>query len=139
MLALSRRRGCLLLVSRILFPGPVAPPTDNVPHNDIPPPLPKQGISLGYKVFTLTAAARRFELNQIQRVMNGHPGFVRVDDTGDSPAALDAVVAGILSRGLTPLLVLYGTTRPRPADSFGHDQAVRWLGEGQLFRDRQRA
>jgi hypothetical protein len=122
-----------LLLSRILFPGPVAPPPRNIPHNDIPPPLPKQGISLGYKVFTLRAAARQFELDEIQRAMNGHPGFVRVDDTGDNPIALDAVVAGILSRGLTPLLVLYGTTPPRPADSFGHDQAVKWLGKVSYF------
>ena len=126
-LALIAGAGAFLL-SRVLSPGPPSRPQDHTL-----PPLPKQGISLGYKVFTLTAAARRFELDAIRRAMNGHPGFVRVDDTGDNPAALDAVVAGVLSRGLTPLLVLYGTTPPRPVDSFGHDQAVKWLGKVSYF------
>ena len=95
--------------------------------------LPKQGISTGYKIFTRNATDRAFELDKIKQVFNGHPGYVRLDSTPTNQAQLDAVVADVLSRDLTPLLILYGTTSPRSVDNFGRDQAVKWTGKVHFF------
>jgi hypothetical protein len=95
--------------------------------------LPKQGISTGYKILTRSAADRQFELDKITRVFSGHAGYVRVDSTPSNQLQLDALMPDILSRGLVPMLVLYGTTDPIAANSFGHDQAVKWAGKVRYF------
>lgn len=96
-------------------------------------PLPKQGVSTGYKIVTRTAAERKIELDAIQKAFNGKPGFVRLDANPGNAAQLDPVVNDVVSRGMTPLLILYGTTNPIPADTYGHDQAVKWLGKVKYF------
>ena len=95
--------------------------------------LPKQGISTGYTILNRTASARKFELDKIVRALNGKPGFVRFDSTSGNQAQVDAVMTDVLARGLEPMLILYGSTGSRSADTFGRDQAVKWLDKVKYF------
>jgi hypothetical protein len=112
--------------------GTTTPPPPPPPPSGTPV-LPKQGISTGYKIINRSSTDRAFELDKIKRIFNGKPGYVRVDSNSGNQTQLSAVITDILSRGMTPMIVLYGTTNPRSVDTFGHDQAVKWLGKVSFF------
>lgn len=121
------------LASHLPQPQPTPTPTPTPSPTPSPKPIASQGISCGYTILTRPAADRDLELDRIKEVFNGKPGFVRVDSSSGNQGQLDPVVNGILARGMQPLLVLYSTTNPRGVDSFGHDQAAKWLGKVSLF------
>ncbi len=116
-------------------PGPT--PTPDPSPTPTPQPssleLPKQGISTGYKILTRSQADRKFELDKIQEVFNGHPGYVRFDSTPSNQAQVDILVAEVIARGFEPMLILYGTAGPRSVDNFGSQQATKWKGKVKFF------
>ena len=115
-----------------------APPA---PAGSPPPPtstfslssIPRFGISTGYKILNRNAADQNFELDQIQAV---GAKIVRLDSLPGNQAQLDPVVAGVLARGMEPMLILFGTTgplNPSTAASFASSQAAKWKGRVRLY------
>ena len=104
-----------------------------------PPPapsygsIPRFGIATGYKILDRSAADQNFELNQIQAV---GAKLVRFDSLPGNQSKVDAVVNGVLSRGMEPILVLFGTTgpvSPSTAAAFASSQATKWKGRVRLY------
>jgi hypothetical protein len=95
--------------------------------------IPRFGIATGYKILNRSAADQNFELDQIKAV---GAKIVRFDSLPSNQAQVDAVVAGVLARGLEPMLVLFGTTPPISAStaaSFAGAQATKWKGKVRLY------
>jgi hypothetical protein len=102
-----------------------------------PPPsygsIPRFGISTGYKILDRSAADQNYELNQIQAV---GAKLVRFDSLPGNQSKVDAVVNGVISRGMEPILILFGTTgpiSPSTAASFAGSQAAKWKGRVRLY------
>jgi Cellulase (glycosyl hydrolase family 5) len=104
-----------------------------------PPPapsygsIPRFGIATGYKILTRSAADQKFELDQIQAI---GAKLVRFDSLPGNQSQVDPVVNGILSRGMEPILVLFGTTgpvSPSTAAAFASSQATKWKGRVRLY------
>ena len=96
-------------------------------------PIPRFGISTGYKILTRTPAQQTYELDQIKAV---GAKIVRLDSLPGNQAQLDPVVSGVLARGMEPLLVLFGTTppiSPSTAASFAGAQAAKWKGKVRMY------
>jgi hypothetical protein len=104
-----------------------------------PPPapsyasIPRFGIATGYKILSRSAADQAFELDQLQAV---GAKLVRFDSTQGNQAQVDPVVAGVLARGMEPILVLFGTSgpvSPSTAAAFAGAQAAKWKGRVRLY------
>ena len=102
-----------------------------------PPPalgsIPRFGIATGYKILTRSAADQKFELDQIQQI---GAKLVRFDSLPGNQSQVDTVVNGVLSRGMEPILVLFGTTgpvSPATAAAFASSQATKWKGRVRLY------
>jgi hypothetical protein len=102
-----------------------------------PPPayatIPRFGIATGYKILTRSPADQAFELDQIKAI---GAKIVRFDSTPNNQAQVDAVVSGVLARGMEPMLILFGTTgpvSPSTAAAFAGDQAAKWKGRVRLY------
>jgi hypothetical protein len=106
------------------------------PQPGLPPPfgsVPRFGISTGYKILTRSAADQNFELDQLRAV---GARIVRFDSTPGNQAQVDAVVNGVLARGMEPMLILFGTTGPvdpASAAAFARSQATKWKGRVRLY------
>jgi len=88
-------------------------------------PMPRYGISNGSLILGRSQANRRVELGWVKAV---GARFYRIDSFPGDYARADPVVNdGIDLYGLTPLLILYGTTGVIASDSYGHDTAVHYL------------
>jgi len=103
----------------------------------VPPPnlgnIPRFGIATGYRILSRSAADQKFELDQIQAV---GAKLVRFDSLPGNQSKVDAVVNGVLSRGMEPILVLFGTTgpiSPSTAAAFAGSQAAKWKGRLRLY------
>jgi hypothetical protein len=95
--------------------------------------IPRFGIATGYKILQRSAADQTLELNQIQSV---GAKLVRFDSTPNNQSQVDTVVNGVLSRGMQPILILFGTTgpiSPSTAASFAGSQAAKWKGRVRLY------
>jgi hypothetical protein len=104
-----------------------------------PPPapsygsIPRFGIATGYKILTRSATDQKFELDQIQSI---GAKLVRFDSLPGNQSQVDTVVSGVLSRGMEPILVLFGTTgpiSPSTAAAFASSQATKWKGRVRLY------
>jgi Cellulase (glycosyl hydrolase family 5) len=107
------------------------------PSSPPPPPsygsIPRFGIATGYKILTRSAADQAYELDQIKAVGGK---IVRFDSTPNNQAQVDSVVAGVLARGMEPLLILWGTRGvldPSTAAAFAGSQAAKWKGRVRLY------
>jgi hypothetical protein len=95
--------------------------------------IPRFGIATGYKILTRGAADQAYELDQIKAI---GAKIVRFDSTPGNQAQVDAVVAGVLARGMEPMLILFGTSRPvspSTAAAFAGSQADEWKGRVRLY------
>jgi len=110
--------------------------TSPPPPSSSPPAygsIPRFGVATGYKILTRSAADQAFELDQIKAI---GAKIVRFDSTPGNQAQVDSVVAGALARGLEPMLILFGTSRPvspATAASFAGSQAAKWKGRVRLY------
>lgn len=96
-------------------------------------PIPKVGVSTGYKILTKNAADRAYELDQIVSVGGK---IVRFDSTPSNQYQVEPLVSECLARGLEPLLILFGTSSPvdaATAASFAQSQAIKFKGKVRLF------
>ena len=95
--------------------------------------IPRLGVATGYKILTRSPADQAYELDQIKAI---GAKIVRFDSTPGNQAQVDSVVAGVLARGMEPMLILFGTTRPvspATAASFAGSQAAKWKGRVRLY------
>jgi len=95
--------------------------------------IPRFGVATGYKILTRSPAEQAYELDQIRSI---GAKIVRFDSTPGNQAQVDSVVAGVLARGMEPMLILFGTSRPvspATAASFAGSQAAKWKGRVRLY------
>jgi hypothetical protein len=114
-------------ISNAAAPAPPPPPPPSYGS------IPRFGIATGYKILTRSAADQKFELDQIQAV---GAKLVRFDSLPGNQSQVDTVVNGVLSRGMEPILVLFGTTgpvSPSTAAAFASSQATKWKGRVRLY------
>lgn len=100
-------------------------PTPLVPTP--PSGMPRYGISTGFVSRTWSDAEHAFAVSKLVELAQGHPFAVRVDGPA-SDAKLGRDVDAFQANGLTPYIVLYGTTGPRAADNLGQTIASRFRG-----------
>jgi hypothetical protein len=98
-------------------------------------PLPRFGISTGFKILNRSSADQAFELDRIRAA---GAKIVRLDSLPPAfeQSKLDPVVSGVIGRGMEPLLILFGTTGPidpATAASFARSQALKWRGRVRLY------
>jgi len=94
-----------------------------------PGAMPKQGISTGYTILNRTSAGMDEELDNVVEVANGKPCFVRLDSVNATSEQnkLDVLMPKVLARGLTPLLILWGSVNaPLTPGTFAADQVAKW-------------
>lgn len=99
-------------------------PLTAAPPGPAEPFLPHKGFTPGAElVFTRTATDRRFELDEIKAT---GAQIVRLDCTPGGQNQIDAAVADAEARNLKMYMVLWGTTGPTSAGTFGTDQSNKW-------------